>query len=129
MTKMVRMPLYKTSQPRNHTQRYAFLFVTQNALRHIYRIFHLLTTKRKKKGTIAERVATFGLQKTKIYLVLRARSRIFARRKKMWRHRDVAQLVAHYVRDVGVACSSHFIPTKGGCVRDNEAHPPLLFHR
>ena len=26
-------------------------------------------------------------------------------------HRDVAQLVAHYVRDVGVACSSHVIPT------------------
>ena len=26
--------------------------------------------------------------------------------------RDVAQLVAHYVRDVGVACSSHVIPTQ-----------------
>ena len=26
-------------------------------------------------------------------------------------YRDVAQLVAHYVRDVGVACSSHVIPT------------------
>lgn len=25
--------------------------------------------------------------------------------------RDVAQLVAHYVRDVDVACSSHVIPT------------------
>ena len=25
--------------------------------------------------------------------------------------RDVAQLVAHYVRDVGVACSSHVIST------------------
>ena len=27
-------------------------------------------------------------------------------------NRDVAQLVAHYVRDVGVACSSHVISTK-----------------
>ena len=26
-------------------------------------------------------------------------------------YRDVAQLVAHYVRDVGVACSSHVIST------------------
>ena len=29
-------------------------------------------------------------------------------------NRDVAQLVAHYVRDVGVACSSHVISTEGG---------------
>ena len=29
-----------------------------------------------------------------------------------WKNRDVAQLVAHYVRDVGVACSSHVIPTR-----------------
>ena len=29
-------------------------------------------------------------------------------------HRDVAQLVAHYVRDVGVGRSSRLIPTKGG---------------
>ena len=28
-------------------------------------------------------------------------------------HRDVAQLVAHYVRDVGVGRSSRLIPTKG----------------
>ena len=28
------------------------------------------------------------------------------------RHRDVAQLVAHYVRDVGVGRSSRLIPTK-----------------
>ncbi len=28
------------------------------------------------------------------------------------KNRDVAQLVAHYVRDVGVACSSHVIPTR-----------------
>ena len=57
----------------------------------------------------------------------------FASRKKKGiflpetiRHRDVAQLVAHYVRDVGVACSSHVIPTKG----DNERiHlSPFLFH-
>ena len=27
--------------------------------------------------------------------------------------RDVAQLVAHYVRDVGVGRSSRLIPTKG----------------
>ncbi len=27
-------------------------------------------------------------------------------------HRDVAQLVAHYVRDVGVGRSSRLIPTK-----------------
>lgn len=26
--------------------------------------------------------------------------------------RDVAQLVAHYVRDVGVVCSSQIIPTE-----------------
>ena len=32
-------------------------------------------------------------------------------------NRDVAQLVAHYVRDVGVACSSHVIPTtKRECI-------------
>lgn len=30
------------------------------------------------------------------------------------RHRDLAQLVAHYVRDVGVAGSSPVIPTKRG---------------
>ena len=35
----------------------------------------------------------------------------FARSTKAMVHRDVAQLVAHYVRDVGVACSSHVIPT------------------
>ena len=29
-------------------------------------------------------------------------------------YRDVAQLVAHYVRDVGVGRSSRLIPTKGG---------------
>ena len=29
-------------------------------------------------------------------------------------HRDVAQLVAHYVRDVGVGRSSRLIPTKVG---------------
>ena len=35
-----------------------------------------------------------------------------------WKNRDVAQLVAHYVRDVGVACSSHVIPTRErGCVK------------
>ena len=28
-------------------------------------------------------------------------------------YRDVAQLVAHYVRDVGVGRSSRLIPTKG----------------
>ena len=28
------------------------------------------------------------------------------------RFREVAQLVAHYVRDVGVACSSHVFSTK-----------------
>ena len=28
-------------------------------------------------------------------------------------HRDVAQLVAHYVRDVGVGRSSRLIPTEG----------------
>ena len=41
-------------------------------------------------------------------------------------NRDVAQLVAHYVRDVGVGRSSRLIPTgkkEGG--RDNR--PPLLF--
>ena len=35
----------------------------------------------------------------------------FARRLEK-RQRDVAQLVAHYVRDVGVACSSHVFSTK-----------------
>ncbi len=30
------------------------------------------------------------------------------------RHRDLAQLVAHYVRDVGVAGSSPVIPTTRG---------------
>ena len=38
-------------------------------------------------------------------------------------YRDVAQLVAHYVRDVGVACSSHVIPTKG----DNRSNSAVAF--
>ena len=33
-------------------------------------------------------------------------------RKLFENHRDVAQLVAHYVRDVGVGRSSRLIPTK-----------------
>ena len=31
--------------------------------------------------------------------------------KKQWLYRNVAQLVAHYVRDVGVGRSSRLIPT------------------
>ena len=36
---------------------------------------------------------------------------IFAVQKAAFDHRDVAQLVAHYVRDVGVGRSSRLIPT------------------
>ena len=34
------------------------------------------------------------------------------KRQKETKKRDVAQLVAHYVRDVGVGRSSRLIPTK-----------------
>ena len=39
--------------------------------------------------------------------------------------RNVAQLVAHYVRDVGVGRSSRLIPTKG----DNRAESVVAFCR
>ena len=39
-------------------------------------------------------------------------------------YRDVAQLVAHYVRDVGVVRSSRIIPTKGWNFRSN----PLSYY-
>ena len=42
----------------------------------------------------------------------------------MLRIREVAQLVAHYVRDVGVACSSHVFSTKMDIKRC-----PFLFRR
>ena len=58
-------------------------------------------------------------EKTAKKLVSTNKIPTFASRKKKGiflpefvRLRDVAQLVAHYVRDVGVACSSHVIPTK-----------------
>ena len=37
------------------------------------------------------------------------------------KHREVAQLVAHYVRDVGVGCSSHLFSTK-----PKNHHPMVL---
>ena len=39
--------------------------------------------------------------------------------------RDVAQLVAHYVRDVGVGRSSRLIPTTQGCQSQELALQPL----
>ena len=39
--------------------------------------------------------------------------------------RDVAQLVAHYVRDVGVGRSSRLIPTTQGCQTQELALQPL----
>ncbi len=39
--------------------------------------------------------------------------------KQDGKHRDVAQLVAHYVRDVGVAGSSPVIPTKEKASENN----------
>ena len=41
-------------------------------------------------------------------------------------NRDVAQLVAHYVRDVGVASSNPVIPTKRG--ETFMVSPLFLFH-
>ena len=40
-------------------------------------------------------------------------------------NRDVAQLVAHYVRDVGVGRSSRLIPTTQGCQSQELALQPL----
>ena len=40
-------------------------------------------------------------------------------------YRDVAQLVAHYVRDVGVGRSSRLIPTTQGCQTQELALQPL----
>ena len=45
------------------------------------------------------------------YLVNSKKSSTFAPAFKKKR-REVAQLVAHYVRDVGVGCSSHLFSTK-----------------
>ncbi len=39
-------------------------------------------------------------------------------------NRDVAQLVAHYVRDVGVGRSNRLIPTKKEVVQDGQ---PLFY--
>ena len=49
------------------------------------------------------------------YSCMSEKTRIFALafRKYPHRNRDVAQLVAHYVRDVGVASSNLVIPTEG----------------
>lgn len=48
-----------------------------------------------------------------------------------WHHflsnRNVAQLVAHYVRDVGVGRSSRLIPTRQRVAFWNTASYPLLF--
>ena len=50
------------------------------------------------------------VKKWPIYFVLNSTCIIFAILNQ-WR--NVAQLVAHYVRDVGVGRSSRLIPTKG----------------
>ena len=49
-------------------------------------------------------------EKWPIYFVLNSTCIIFSTLNQ-WR--NVAQLVAHYVRDVGVGRSSRLIPTKG----------------
>ena len=58
------------------------------------------------------------------------RAKLFAYIKKkqyfctrFCKNREVAQLVAHYVRDVGVGCSSHLFSTK------KDIHLGILFCR
>ena len=45
----------------------------------------------------------------------------------VFQDRDVAQLVAHYVRDVGVGRSSRLIPTNAGLVCKKVADIQSLF--
>ena len=63
---------------------------------------------KKRKNNFLWKKTVFLLQVLKLYLPLQPQTT----NKRC--NRNVAQLVAHYVRDVGVGRSSRLIPTKSG---------------
>ena len=67
---------------------YYFLFICT-----LFRFLQYLCTAFKRRKPVAKAILRFAIG------------------IRFW-HRDVAQLVAHYVRDVGVGRSSRLIPTK-----------------
>ena len=71
-----------------------------------YQIF-IDKSENKNKKELLQRKATFGNEKENFVFLLSFRS--FA--LPLQKNRDVAQLVAHYVRDVDVASSNLVIPT------------------
>ena len=72
----------------------------------IYQIF-IDKSENKNKKELLQRQAAFGNEKENCVFLLSFHS--FA--LPLQKNRDVAQLVAHYVRDVDVASSNLVIPT------------------